>query len=204
MIIVHPDPIDCDVDCGGSASVGGAVTFISGKTYYLRIDGCSGAVCPVQISVNPSTAIESQSDTLNSNLSDISGLNTITCLGDKTYTYCTIPINDCSKDYNWIIESGNAIIDNSGGQIIDNDPSNPGKNISKTGIGRNCVNLKFKGAGPVKLSVIGSNGINFTNKVTKTIEVLQTTIDSININICPNQYFYENDTLLGDHLRMLI
>lgn len=53
----NSDPIDCDVDCGGSPEVGAGINFVPGQTYYLRIDGCNGAICPIQITVNPSNGI---------------------------------------------------------------------------------------------------------------------------------------------------
>jgi len=135
------DPIDCDVDCQSSSYVGGGITFIPGKVYFLRVDGCSGAQCPIQINVNPKTAITNSTDSLSPKLEFTSGFSSIVCPSDKEYTYCA-NLNVCATEYNWKIESGNAVITNSGDQVIDNEPNNPGKNVSITHVGRNCIKMK--------------------------------------------------------------
>jgi gliding motility-associated-like protein len=191
------DPIDCDVDCGGSPSVGAGITFTPGTTYYLRIDGCSGAICPVQITVNPSNAIPGPTGPLAPNLTSITGPDPIPCPSDKEYTYCAAPYNDCATVYTWTIESGKAMITNTGDQVIDNDPSNPGTNVSITGPGRQCVKIKFLETGPVKICVQGNNGCQFTSKICRTITVKRPPDRNITAVICPNVNAYENDTLPG-------
>lgn len=192
----NSDPIDCDVDCGGNPSVGSGITFVPGQTYYLRVDGCSGAQCPIQITVDPPSAISVPNAPLKPDLAFTSGPDVIPCPTDKEYTYCT-NLNTCATVYNWTIESGDAVITNSGNEVIDNDPGNPGTNISITGVGRNCVKLKFNATGSVKLCVQGSNGCSTTNKVCKTITVKRPPNRKIDVKICPNVNAYENDTLPG-------
>ncbi|MBK8721492.1 MAG: hypothetical protein IPL95_04245 [Saprospiraceae bacterium] len=84
-------PLDCDVDCGGTPTVGGAVTFIPGQTYYLRIDGCNGAVCPVQITVSPVGAISNPPNNLPKwpPLAFTSWQNQYPCPSDKEFYYCS-------------------------------------------------------------------------------------------------------------------
>jgi len=192
----NTDPIDCDVDCGGSPSVGSGLIFVPGKEYFLRIDGCSGAICPFQITVNPSNAIATSSSPIISNLSNINGLSSIGCPSEKIFSYCTNYI-DCVTEYNWKIESGNAIITSTGEQVVDLEPLNPGKNIIISGAGRNCINIKYLDTGYVNLSVIGSNGCQFTNQINKIININKIPNKQINVAICPNMKVYKSDSLPG-------
>jgi hypothetical protein len=88
-IMIHTscntDPIDC-VNCQYSGDVGGGFNFIPGQTYYLRIDGCNGAICPVQITVTPSNAIALPPDRINPKwpaTGFIAGPLTIPCPGKE-------------------------------------------------------------------------------------------------------------------------
>ncbi|MBK8723109.1 MAG: hypothetical protein IPL95_12820 [Saprospiraceae bacterium] len=111
------DPIDCDVACGGSPSVLGRSNLYPRKTYYLRIDGCSGAVCPIQITTFPANAIQNPNGPLIPELTILSGPSLISCPSENVYTYCANPFNDCATQFLWKIESGNAIITDTGEEL---------------------------------------------------------------------------------------
>ena len=187
------DPIDCDVDCGGSPSVGAGLTFIPGNTYYLRIDGCNGAICPIQITVYPANAIEPQIGNPIPKLDSLIGSETIPCVNDKLYKYCA-SLFESATTYIWKIESGDATIIDNGDSTVDNEPNNPGKNISFSSKNRNCAYLSFQKSGSVLLSVQGSNGCQTSEKVFKTIKIEDyTSADSIvYAYVCPYQKSYQN------------
>lgn len=195
----NSDPIDCDVKCSGSPKVGNAINFIIGKEYYLRIDGCNGAICNFQITVNPSNAISNNSNSKLDDFKNIFGNENIICSTNKDYSYCIDSVNECISECNWIVESGNAIITNIGNEVIDNDSNHLGKNITLLGSKKNCVNVRFLDSGEVNLSVIGSNGCQYNNKIYKKIKVDKPPIQYIDIKLCPNIYYYENDSLNGGY-----
>jgi len=191
-------PIDCDVDCGGSPDVGGVITFVPGQTYYLRIDGCSGAICPVQITVTPSNGIIPPPDNIQPKWPAtglIQGKNQVPCPG-KESTH-SVPLNICATAYNWTIESGDAeIINTQGDEFVDNNPGQPGTSVTIVGSMRNAVQVLFKSAGKVKLCVEGTNGCHTTGKTCITIIVDPPTmagkmLTSLIINktsLCKNDY----------------
>lgn len=189
----NSDPIDCDVDCGGDPSVGSGINFTPGATYYLRIDGCNGAICPIKITYSPDGAIMSPPDPINPKWPGnftIAGPATIDCPG-KTATY-TAPFNVCATAYHWTIQSGDAeIINDFGTEYTDNNLGQPGTDVTITAPNRHIVRVKFTGTcppqGTVKLCVEGSNGCHSTGEICKNILVKCPPDVIKKVKICPNE-----------------
>lgn len=83
----HPSTVMWTV--AGHPEVGGEITFVPGKIYYLRIDGCSGTVCPFQITVNPANALLPPANPIQPKWPAtglIQGKNPVACPG-KTASY---------------------------------------------------------------------------------------------------------------------
>jgi len=193
----NANPIDCDVDCGGNPSVGGGLTFIPYQEYYLRIDGCSGSICPFQISVNPPSAIFTKIDSIIPKLEQIIGFDTISCISSNSVNYCALSNIDCDVRFNWKIESGNAIFDETNSNIIDIDPNKELTNIYKTGINSNCVKIFFLDTGIVSIKTLIISKYDSSNVLNKNIIVKRPNSVKLDVAICPNIIAYENDSLPG-------
>ncbi len=195
----NTSPVDCDVNCNGTPEVGAGVNFVPGQTYYLRIDGCSGAVCPVQITVNPPNALMPPPDLIQPKWPPtgfITGKDPVPC-ASKEFVY-TVPLNPCATSYNWTIESGDAeIINTQGDQFIDHNLAQPGTNVSITSTARNAVKVRFKKAGPVVLCVEGVSGCGTSGKTCMTINVLKPPDLIKNVKICANVKSYIDPDLPG-------
>ncbi len=191
-------PIDCDVDCGGSPEVGAGINFVPGKTYYLRVDGCNGVTCPVQITVTPANALLTPADPIQPKWPAtglIQGKNPVACPG-KAASY-QVPLAPPATAYNWTIESGSAeIINEMGDQFVDNNPGLPGNNVTIVGPQRRNIKVLFANDANVKLCVEGVYGCFSTGKTCLNITVLKPPKVFKEVLVCPNVKNTFNDTTL--------
>lgn len=186
--LIHEDcnsaPIDCDVLCGGNPIVGSSIEFIPGKVYYLRIDGCSGSICPFQISVSPPNAIEEPNVNLGNwpPIGQIKGDSIFNCLSYSKTLVAPLDVN--ATIYDWKITKGKGII---------NQTSN-----------RNIVDLIATDTTDITVELVVSNGCNSSKPTYFNMKYQSSLIISKSIFLCPketsyfdeksNQYLYPNDT----------
>ncbi len=192
-------PIECQIDCAAAVQVGTEITFIPGKTYYLRIDGCGESLCPIVIHVTPANAI-SVPPSLGLPTWPVSGYiqgsNLVPCVGyTRAYTVPQVP--DLTA-YRWKIESGKAQFENKNvWETIDNNPKLPLTDITKAGSNRNSISIIFsQSIDSVVLSCEAFLGCFSAGKTYKTIK-MRVINKSRYEQLCPSAAAFSEPDIIG-------